>query len=296
MHNPFRPDRIPNAPAGAGATSPPPANKERKSHGQSYLELALVLPILFIMLLGLIEVAFYISSYLNALDLTREAARFASVRDPFGGLGPSSYTEPSSATYQATDCQHSTDFYFATACNFAPPCLSDGSNSHFCGGVNTYLPTNLTTTDDIVISIATVSNLSSDGTTLTSTSQTTNQWPYPKTYWAYSEDVLGKATGTGNWTKDCSNIPQQITNHPYYSNSQINTVLTQFPVSVGGTPQVVSIKGFVGVELYYCYSQVLGIPIITNFIPNPLRVHVYTLMPNPASQPTDTPAPATATP
>ncbi len=51
--------------------------------GQSFLELALILPILLIMLMGLVEVSLFIGRYLDILDLTREAARFASVRDPF---------------------------------------------------------------------------------------------------------------------------------------------------------------------------------------------------------------------
>ncbi len=59
-----------------------------RSRGQSFLELALVLPILLLMLMGLVEVAIYIGRYLDALDLTREAARFASIRDPFAEYSP----------------------------------------------------------------------------------------------------------------------------------------------------------------------------------------------------------------
>ena len=55
----------------------------RRFRGQSFLELALILPILLIMLMGLVEVSLFIGRYLDILDLTREAARFASVRDPF---------------------------------------------------------------------------------------------------------------------------------------------------------------------------------------------------------------------
>ena len=38
------------------------------------------------MLLGMVEVVVFIGRYLDVLDLTREAARFASVRDPFTAL------------------------------------------------------------------------------------------------------------------------------------------------------------------------------------------------------------------
>ena len=49
--------------------------------GQSFVELALVLPILIVLLLGVVEVTLFLGRYLDALDLTREAARFASARD-----------------------------------------------------------------------------------------------------------------------------------------------------------------------------------------------------------------------
>jgi hypothetical protein len=234
------------------------------------------------MLLGLVEVSFYIASYLNALDLTREAARFASVRDPFDGKPSLGYTQPSYASSTCQDSGNNVDFYYSTACNFSapPPAGNTCTGNSFCGGLNTYLPFN-PVTDDIVISVFTVSNVQHNGST-TGTTATTDQWPSGKHYWAYSEDVKGKAAGAGNWTKDCSTTPQTVTNQPYYTSTVVNAAMSSGSVQT---------KGYVGVELYYCYQQVLGIPILTNFIPNPLRIHVYTLMPNPASQPTDTPVP-----
>ena len=56
--------------------------KTKKEKAQSFVELALVLPIILLILLGLVEVSFFISRYLDVMDLTREAARFASIRDP----------------------------------------------------------------------------------------------------------------------------------------------------------------------------------------------------------------------
>ena len=279
MHNFLKHHRLRTTPAGAETASPPEPAAAKKSHGQSYLELALVLPVLLIMLLGLVEVSFYIASYLNGLDLTREAARFASVRDPFDGKGSDVYTVPGygSSTCQDTD-PSKVDFYYSTACNFSSPPAC--TNPNFCGGLNTYLPFN-PDTDDIVISVFTVSNVMHNGST-TSTSVSTDQWPRGKKYWAYSEDVLGKAPGQGNWTKDCSASPVTVNNQPYFNQTTVGSAML-----TGAVPT----KGFVGVELYYCYKQVLGLPILTNFIPNPLRIHEYTLMPNPAAQPTDTPAP-----
>ena len=55
---------------------------QRKSTGQSFVELAIVLPLLLFLLIGFVEVGAIIYSYLSMLDVAREAARFASEHDP----------------------------------------------------------------------------------------------------------------------------------------------------------------------------------------------------------------------
>jgi hypothetical protein len=257
-----------------GTASQPSLAGAKKSRGQSYVELALVIPVLLIMLLGLVEVSFYIANYLNTLDLTREAARFASLRDPF------TLASLDTADCLITDDPNNFNFYYMTACIFSqppPPKLSDCTYPKFCNGLNTYQPFN-SATDDIVISVFTVSNVQHDGST-TSPSVVTDHFPSGKGYWSYSEDKGGKPAGQGNWATDCSG--HIVSNPlPYYTAARVNIAMNSGSVQT---------KGFVAVEYYYCYKQVLGLPLLTNFIPNPLRVHVYTLMPNPAAQPTDTP-------
>ena len=53
------------------------SSKKRKN-GQSLVELALTLPILLLLFLGLIELAFVLRAYLILVNANREAARFAS--------------------------------------------------------------------------------------------------------------------------------------------------------------------------------------------------------------------------
>jgi len=53
----------------------------RKSRGQSFVELAIVLPVLLFLLIGFVEVGAVIYTYLGMLDVAREAARFASEHD-----------------------------------------------------------------------------------------------------------------------------------------------------------------------------------------------------------------------
>jgi len=240
-----------------------------RSRGQSYLELALVLPVLLIMLLGLVEVAYFIARYLDLLDLTREAARFASIRDPFDNPNPDQ------------DCSTPDlfEFYYDTACVFSPPngsafCTNKtkngpsplGLHDPFCNGLNPYVNFDRTV-DDVVISVYTVSG-----------NRVTNVWPSAG-YWALSDHDNDTAHNS-NWKNDCQG--SQVRTAPHFNESAINAMLQS-----GAPPN----KGFVAVELYYCYNQLLNLPLIDTFIPNPLRVHVYTIMPIPAAQPTATTTP-----
>jgi hypothetical protein len=48
-------------------------------------------------------------------------------------------------------------------------------------------------------------------------------------------------------------------------------------------------SGLVMVEIFYDYNQVLALPWITAFVPNPIHLHAYTIMPNANVEPTPTP-------
>lgn len=238
---------------------------KRPSRGQSFVELALVLPVLLLLLLGLVEVAFFISRYLDVLDLSREAARFASVRDPFstGDLDCST-----------TD---NLNFFYDTSCMMSP---SSGSatcpNLQYCNGFNHYLSMNLNT-DDVVISVFTISgNVISD------------QLPQPNNYWALSNVDFASNSDLNftagplpdNFKKNCEgNI---VRAGPHFTAAQVQSLLlTDAPLN----------KGYVAVEVYYCHEQVLGIPIVTDLIPNPIQIRAFTIMPLPAAQPTPTQIP-----
>jgi hypothetical protein len=55
----------------------------RAGRAQSFIELAVVLPVLLIILLGMVEVVVFIGRYLDVLDLTREVARQAAREERF---------------------------------------------------------------------------------------------------------------------------------------------------------------------------------------------------------------------
>lgn len=47
--------------------------------------------------------------------------------------------------------------------------------------------------------------------------------------------------------------------------------------------------GIVLVEIWYDYDMILGLPWITAFVPNPITLYAYSMMPNPNVEPTPTP-------
>jgi hypothetical protein len=47
--------------------------------------------------------------------------------------------------------------------------------------------------------------------------------------------------------------------------------------------------GYVLVEVFYTYHQILRLPWITPFVPDPVLLHIYTIMPLASVQPTPTP-------
>jgi hypothetical protein len=244
--------------------------------GQSFLELALLLPIILLLLAGLVEVGFFINRYLDALDLTREAARFASNRDPFATSGDTRCSNPDVL-----------NFYYDIACFFSPPAYTEPlspscqglpspsapvSGFEFCNGFLPYL-TYKSDQDDVVISVFTI------------TTQVTQCWPEPSgdgdcltpKYWALSDNDWD-GSNSGNWQKDCEG--NVIQTEPYFTKAVIDPI-----VSTSGAP---GNKAMVAVEFYYCYHQILHVPVFYSLIPDPLRVHAYTLMPIPAAQPTAT--------
>ena len=60
--------------------------------------------------------------------------------------------------------------------------------------------------------------------------------------------------------------------------------------SLGLNPSALS-TGMIMVEIYYQHYQMLGLPILSDFVPNPIRMRTYSIMPYPSADPTPTPLP-----
>jgi hypothetical protein len=185
--------------------------KTRREEAQSFVEVALFLPILLIMLSGLVEFGFLMNQYLNLLDGPREGARW----------GASHY--PTEAIFY-TGIENE-----AASIAINPVSLNPA-------------------TDDVIISTYTYRCIPS---CVTSLYGTTHSWAQdmhstgPNATSAFTATTINAKVGTGANTKG----------------------------------------GVLVVELFYSYHQILGLPWITVFVPDPIRVSSYTIMPLPAIEP-----------
>jgi hypothetical protein len=220
------------------------------SKGQSFIELALVVPVLMLLMAGVVEIAFLYFSYMSALDLSREAARFASSRD----YRINDVEDPDGLPYSA--CQDSyLSYFYDTSCFFIDT------------EINSSLEISPTDYADVAISVFTVTN-----------NHVTNRWPNNAdgVFSLFQTNVGGSMVP--NWKLDCSgNI---VRTQPYMTNAQMEAMFQ---------PDAPTEKGFVMVEVYYCYHHKLNLPGLTWAIPNPLRMHAYTIMPSSEAIPTPTP-------
>jgi hypothetical protein len=60
-----------------------PVRSKQGFKGQSFMELAIVVGVLLTLLLGMVEMAFLLNTYITVVDASRQGARFASTKDPY---------------------------------------------------------------------------------------------------------------------------------------------------------------------------------------------------------------------
>ena len=228
------------------------------NYGQSFVELAIVLPLLLFLLIAFVEVGAIVYTYLSMLDVAREAARFASEHDPAVLEGPGA------GGYCEDDELH---FYQDSACvivgaGFNPDLELDPAM------------------DDVTISVFTIDDnivtdrLPNDGDGVWS---------------LYAENWTKNCDGTLNSTTPFFQDAEvsAIVNLP------TPTIGAGTPTPSAGTayPSGNPDKGTVLVEVYHCHEQLLNLPLLSSLLPNPVPLHAYAFMPAPAVAPTPTPLP-----
>ena len=233
----------------------------RRQRGQSLVEFTLMLPVLLILISGVIEIGFMLSTYLDLVDVARDIARNAADDDPVHdriGL-VNDYPE-----YQYPDPKAEPwGFYYRAY--VAMKNLFSGSGGDIITAANN---------DDMVLSVFRVQNTGG------SISVTRSPCSFPPggqcsggTY--ASSDSLLTPTCVGQqqggdlgWRLFCNQASS-------FTTAEVKAMLDPVAPSTG----------YVLVELYYNYHMVLGLPWIKLFVPDPVLLHAYTLMPNQRSAP-----------
>ena len=210
---------------------------DKKGKGQSFVELALLFPLLLILVSGMVEFGFLLNQYLAIVDAARNAARFSS--------DSLYYNRDSNTNCDPLLGPPTTDFYFQTACVVLQELDQEKPSIVIDTGRG----------DDIVISAFTITGGSSP--------HVSRRHPV-NNGWSYAE-----ALGGSRQQSSAFSIPD------------VNSMLQS------GAPST----GVLIVEIYYHYDQILGLPWITAFLPNPLTLHGYTFMPLVSAEPTATPLP-----
>jgi len=230
-------------------------NNPSNSHGQSLVELALLFPVLLILLSGLIEFGFILNEYLSLMDAARNAARFAS--DGAYYEQDNLVAEIGSMEDYNNVCENTRHFYRQTAClvnqelRQEAPTIALNNNGTELNGDDYLDPLE---GNDIIISAF----------SFTEGAGITNRHPNSGG-WSYATDLNAATEKVSKFTSE------DVTNR-LVSLTSPNT-------------------GYVLVEIYYYYDQLLKLPWITAVVDDPLLLHAYAFMPLTSAEPTPTPPP-----
>lgn len=92
------------------------------------------------------------------------------------------------------------------------------------------------------------------------------------------------------YAKDSSNVTQYPTSGPYQMYGHATTMFTTTDIQndfTSGSPNA----GILVVEVHYTYHQVMKLPWLTPFVPDPFVLKAYTMMPLVAAEPVSTSTP-----
>lgn len=252
--------------------------KVRVGEGQSFVELAALLPVLLILLAGMVEVGAYANDYMNTLDASREAARFGSNLDPEltsvypFDMRPGNPPFPDvrllspTALREICDNGETTNFYYEVAC-LALQNVPVGE-------------INMNRGDDIVVTVIGVQN-----------GLITRRWPLQSHRNAGAAPPIGDwpyhFMGAGDWDGDqnasCTSAHMELCRcwslYGVRSCSFNNAALASRLRA--GSPST----GYVIVEIFRAHPHFTGLFTIGNFIPNPIAMRPYVVFPLPAAEP-----------
>jgi hypothetical protein len=199
---------------------------DRSDRGQSFVELALVLTVILLLLAGVVEFGNLLNQYINLVDGAREGARFGSNADPF----------IRSTTPFGIDANFFTGIDRIVEGEFV-------SGVQVTKGAIAPISLNAAAGDDVVIS-----------------------------FFSKSGGSLARFPDADGWNR-------------YHNKASALSNATITGLMDASAPDT----GILLVEIFYNYSQILKMPFFTAFVPDPIRVHTYSIMPLSAAEPTPTP-------
>jgi hypothetical protein len=225
----------------------------RSARGQSLVEFTILLPVLLIMISGLIEFGFMLNYYLDVIDAAREATRWGAGDDPVhcdpADVPAPCLPVPWPAPPNPTLWTSLNPSFYGRICAIANQSIDVGSGGQIDLDA---------TVDDIVISAFSVSG----GTV-------SRRFPP-----ASLPAVQGPETGYS-----CMRVLGGAGHDSQFTTAEVQALL------IPGAPNT----GVVMVEMWYDYNMILGLPWITAFVPNPVTLYAYSMMPNANVEPTPTP-------
>ncbi len=269
-----------------------PLRPRQPRRGQSFVELAIMMPVLLLMVAGVVEVVFVFNDFLQMLDAVRTGARFSSDNNPF----PTSFSNPG-AYDTIHDCTGSNtgnatqNFFRSAACStllgLDPITLTQGTVSRSIVGGKCVNPS--PAQDDIVITVFGThvyenpvgsGTYSKEARRFNNNSWSTTQTPNGQLVedttdsgWSFMEDggLFNYNNGNPNITTGgmCSAI----------SKAQVESMLLTTAPSTG----------LVLIEVFYNHYQFMHLPVFGDVVPNPLPMHTYAFFPLVSAEPTATP-------
>jgi hypothetical protein len=276
---------------------PPTFHKEVKSHqkrkfgiGQSFVELALMMPILLLMLAGMVEVVLAFNDYLQILDGASRGARFISDSHPYPDQVETDLNIASPYD-DIKDCDDTLNFFRVAACTtvdgLAPIVLVPGTGlrTNTAGTCANPEPAQ----DDIVISIFGTRVWDDDSNSTT---------PKIVSVTRFDNNTINSSSGTavGELVADNSSSSDGAESGWSYMEDQHSGVGGM--CSTVTTAEVQSFllntapnTGIVLIEVFFNHDQVFDMPGFGDVIPNPILLHAYAFFPLVSAEPTTTPSP-----
>ena len=234
-------------------TIPDGRDRAHKSKGQSLVEVAIAFPFIIMLFSGLVEFGFALNYYLSLVDATREAARTFSNFDPF-----EDGTRLGDCTCPISICPNEDP---------ADRTDADCDRFNFYQGTAGMVLDNLQPRDTDQNGVIDDAEREADSSRKIILDSDTDD--VIVSVFSVGEGFIWRFPENGDYHWFNNSLPSRL------STEEIESRL------ITAAPDT----GILLVEVFFNYHQVLALPWLAPFLPNPLLLHAYTIMPCSAAEP-----------